>query len=91
MQRKVHALNKMQLFTKKMVMLQQKEQRNEDCLYWYFQTLKDLGDRAPYTKKADIYAIVARRVYISEKYCGKIIRRMIRDEVVVKKVTERVR
>ena len=72
-------------------MLPQKKQRNEDCLYWYFQTLKDLGEKAPYTKKADIYAIVARRVYISEKYAAKIITRLMRDEGIVERVSERVR
>ena len=71
-------------------MLSQKKQRNEDCLYWYFQTLKDLGERAPYTKKADIYAIVAAKVYVSPDYASRIINVMMRDEGAVARATARV-
>ena len=80
----------MHLLTKKLIMRHYVEQRNEDCLYWYFQTLRDLGERAPYVKKADIYAVVAARVYVSVDYCRKIICEMMRDEGAVARAAERV-
>ncbi len=61
------------------------KQRNEDCLYWYFQTRKDLwkGDRRFH--KRDLYAVAAEKVYVSEDYAGKIIREMMKCPAAVKR------
>ncbi len=66
----------MHIFTKKCaIMNDYLKRRNEDCLYWYFQAMKDLGD----VKKAGLYAYVAYKMYISEQYAARIVCDMIKD------------
>ncbi len=67
------------------------KQRNEDCLYWYFQTLKDLGTRVRYEKQSDLYAIAGEKVYLSGEYAGKIINSLMKDGNVRDRVAKRVK
>ncbi len=66
------------------------KKRNEDCLYWYFQTRKDLwkGDRR--FNKRDLYVVAAEKVYVSERHAAVIIRGMLKDADAVARAKARV-
>ena len=66
------------------------KEKHKRVLYHYFQTLKDLGKRAPYVNKSEIYFIVGEKMFISEKYAGKIINRLMQDQKIVNETAEMV-
>ncbi len=67
-----------------------KQRQKEDCLYWYFKTMRDLGEDARYTKKADLYQIAGYKVYFEGKYAGEVITKLLKCPEVVKRVSMRV-
>ena len=62
----------------------------EDCLYWYLQTIKDLGRNAVYAKKDDLYCIAGEKVYLSSRQAARIIRKLLQNSEVVERVSRRV-
>ncbi len=56
-----------------------RRERDITALRTYFRILNDLGEKVHEVPKANIYAMVGEKVYLSEKTAAKIIRRTIRD------------
>ncbi len=77
-------------FTKINLAMHHLKQRNDDCLYWYFQTIKDLGERAGYVNKCDLYAVASAKVYLSERHAAKIIRELMKCPAAVARAKARV-
>ncbi len=66
------------------------KQRNEDCLYWYFQTRKDLWNADRRFLKSDLYAVAGAKVYLSENSAAKIIRELMKCPAAVARAKARV-
>ncbi len=58
-------------------------ERDISILKTYFKLLDDLGKEACQMSKADLYAQVADKVFLSDKYTAKIIRRTMCDREAV--------
>ena len=66
------------------------QRRKEDCLYYYFKALRELGEDAKFAKKTDLYKVAGDRVYWDATTAGKRIRELLKCPAVVKRVSQRV-
>jgi hypothetical protein len=67
------------------------QQKHEDCLYWYFQIIKDMGAEVQETNLSVLYAYAGKMVYLSDKHAAKIIRKLLRNRDAVIRASERVK
>lgn len=60
------------------------DKRHEDIMIAYDNLIKELGEKARYTKKKDLYDEVADRVNYSSDHVRRVINRMLNNSSVEK-------
>lgn len=65
-----------------------KDERDRMLLWWYFQVLKEYGDKAHLMPKGYLYEIAGEKVYLTGETAGRIIRKRMKQSTFISSVKE---